>query len=87
VLDRPDAQAVTERRWKALLHDDAHNRQSWVVIVLRVVLKVTEETATRLMTLAEREGKAVVFEGAKQATQTVVTELRSHQLTATLEQA
>jgi ATP-dependent Clp protease adaptor protein ClpS len=71
--------------WATILWDDPVSLQGFVVRVLMRRLGHSRERATALMHQAEREGRAAVAHGSREAQEMHVAALHAEGLVATLE--
>lgn len=74
-----------DKGWNAILWNDPVNVTEYVTATLMHVLRISAEKAQQLMLTAHLEGKAVVFSGAKEKAEEVVTKLHAAVLNATME--
>lgn len=78
--------ATTEPPYKVLLHNDHHNSMEHVVIVLRKVIpKMTLQRAISTMWEAHTKGQAVVIKCHKELAESYQEQLKAEGLTATIE--
>lgn len=73
--------------WNVIVHNDPVNLMSYVALVLKKIFGYPDQEAERLMLQVHREGRSIVWTGARERAEHYVRELHSHQLMATLEQA
>jgi ATP-dependent Clp protease adaptor protein ClpS len=73
--------------WNVIVHNDPVNLMSYVTLVLKKIFGYPDQEAERLMIQVHREGRSMVWSGARERAEHYVRELHGHQLMATLEQA
>lgn len=71
--------------WNVIMHNDPVNLMSYVAFVLRKIFGYSDQDAERLMLQVHREGRSIVWSGARERAEHYVRELHGHQLMATLE--
>lgn len=82
---RSEKPSVDEETWVVVVRDDAINTMSYVTIVFRRVLGLTEETARRRMQEVHEHKRSSVWEGPQQEAEARMRELRSWHLNALVE--
>lgn len=75
------------RPWNVIVHDDPITLMNYVTMVFQKVFGYSLEKAESLMLTVHREGRALVWTGAREQAELYVFKLHSHQLMATLEQS
>ena len=75
------------RPWNVIVHNDPVNLMSYVTFVLKKIFGYPDQEAERLMLQVHREGRSMVWSGARERAEHYVRELHGHQLMATLQQA
>ena len=73
--------------WNVIVHNDPVNLMSYVALVLKKIFGYPDQEAERLMLQVHREGRSVVWSGARERAEHYVRELHGHQLMATLQRA
>lgn len=73
--------------WNVIVHNDPVNLMSYVAFVLKKIFGYPDQEAERLMLQVHRQGRSIVWSGARERAELYVRELHGHQLMATLQQA
>lgn len=81
------ANTALGRPWNVIVHNDPVNLMSYVTFVLKKIFGYPDQEAERLMLQVHREGRSMVWSGARERAEHYVRELHGHQLMATLQQA
>jgi ATP-dependent Clp protease adaptor protein ClpS len=79
--------ATLDAPWNVVVHNDPVNLMSYVTLVLKRVFGYADQEAERLMLQVHREGRSIVWSGARERAEHYVRELHGHQLMSTLERA
>ena len=74
-----------EPRWNVVVLNDPVNLMSYVVLVFRKVLGFDEPRARKHMLEVHRNGRSVVWSGAREQAELYAHQLQEWQLTAVLE--
>lgn len=74
-----------EQIWKVVVWDDPVNTIPYVIWVFKTLFGYDEEKATRLTMQVHNEGRAIVFDGERDAAENACFALHRHGLWATLE--
>ena len=79
VLPDTDAETMTRRQppYAVVLHNDDHNTQPFVAMVLRKVFGYTFEKCVELMLEAHEKGRAVVWVGPLEVAELKADQIRS----------
>ena len=75
------------RGWSVIAWNDPVNLMDYYVYVLKLVLKMNEQDATRHMWEVHNTGKSVVARETQEKSELIVHRLRGFGLNATMEQA
>lgn len=73
--------------WNVVVHNDPVNLMSYVTLVFRRVFGYPRERAERHMMEVHKNGRSIVWTGAREQAELYVQQLHEHLLLATLEQA
>jgi len=71
--------------WRVIIHNDPVNLMSYVAFVIRKIFGYPDKESERLMLQVHREGRSIVWTGARERAEHYVRELQGHQLLATME--
>lgn len=83
---RTETSAGAERRWNVIVRNDPVNFMGYVVVAFVSVLRISHESAKRLMRLIHEEGRATVWTGDRERAEMLALELQQWHLDARLEQ-
>jgi ATP-dependent Clp protease adaptor protein ClpS len=73
--------------WNVVVHNDPVNLMSYVTMVLRRVFGYARERAVRHMLEVHRNGRSIVWSGARERAEFYVQQLHGYLLLATIERA
>ncbi len=82
-----DTDVLLDSPWNVVIHNDPVNLMSYVSHVIRKIFGYSEQEAERLMLQVHREGRSIVWTGARERAEHYVQQLQGHQLLATISQA
>lgn len=77
--------AILDTPWNVIIHNDPVNLMSYVTLVIRKIFGYAEQEAERMMMQVHREGRSIVWSGARERAEHYVHELQSHQLMASMQ--
>lgn len=77
--------AKPERRWRVVVANDPVNTMPYVTACFMRVLQVGRAEAQRLMLEVHRDGRSVVWSGARERAEGLVLQLQQWHLRASLE--
>lgn len=77
--------AKPERRWQVVVGNDPVNTMPYVTACFMRVLQIGRSEAQRLMLEVHREGRSVVWTGARERAEGLVLQLQQWHLRASLE--
>lgn len=83
LLERSEADAVTQRPWVTVVWDDPVNLMSYVTHVFSTYFKYPKEKAEKLMMQVHTEGRAVVSDGTREEVERDVAAMHGYGLWAT----
>lgn len=75
-----------DQPWNVIIHNDPVNLMTYVAYVIRKIFGYDEQEAQRLMLQVHKEGRSLVWTGAREQAEHYVRELHAHQLLSTMEQ-
>jgi len=82
-----DVDVQLDSPWNVIIHNDPVNLMSYVAHVIRKLFGYSEQEAERLMLQVHRDGRSIVWSGARERAEHFVELLHGHQLLATMSQA
>ncbi|MEY2821476.1 MAG: ATP-dependent Clp protease adaptor ClpS [Opitutales bacterium] len=83
---RTEASTKAEKRWNVVVRNDPVNFMGYVVVAFVNVLRISQDSAKRLMRLIHEEGRATVWTGGRERAEMLALELQQWHLDARLEQ-
>ncbi len=83
---RAEASTKAEKRWNVVVRNDPVNFMGYVVVAFVNVLRISQDSAKRLMRLIHEEGRATVWTGGRERAEMLALELQQWHLDARLEQ-
>ena len=81
----PAAQTARAELWRVVVLNDAVNRMSYVVMVLRRVFGLAEERARKHMLEVHETGRSVLWSGTREQAEAYVFALQQWHLTAVVQ--
>ena len=85
VLPKKATATETVRPWRVVVLNDPVNLMSYVVLVFKRVLGMSNERARKHMLEVHHAGRSVVWSGARERAELYVQQLQGWKLTAILE--
>jgi ATP-dependent Clp protease adaptor protein ClpS len=73
--------------WNVIVHNDPINLMNYVTMVFQRVFGYPREKARHLMLEVHRNGRSLVWSGAREQAELYVHQLHGYQLTATMEKS
>jgi len=73
--------------WNVIVYDDPVNLMSFVTLVFKRVFGYPQEKAEMHMMEVHKNGKSIVWNGAREKAEFYVQQLQSHQLLAAMKKA
>lgn len=71
--------------WNVIVHNDPVNLMSYVTLVFQRVLGFPRDKATKHMLEVHHKGRSLVWSGGRERAESIVEQLHSHLLLATIE--
>ncbi|RCK70891.1 ATP-dependent Clp protease adapter ClpS [Desertihabitans brevis] len=87
VVERPDADSLTQTPWVTIVWDDPVNLMSYVAHVFTQYFHYPRAKAEKLMMEVHTKGKAVVSSGSREAMERDVNAMHDFGLWATLDRS
>ena len=87
VIEETTTETVTQlaRPWQVIVHDDPITLMAYVTMVLQQVFGFPYQKAYSLIMDVHQEGRAIVWNGAREQAELYVFKLHGRQLLATVE--
>jgi len=82
-----DIEFSLDQPWNVIIHNDPVNLMSYVTFVIRKVFGYDDKKAKVHMLQVHKQGRSLVWSGARERAEHYVRELQAHQLLSTMEKA
>ena len=90
-IETPDTDTRTDvlldTPWNVIVHNDPVNLMSYVALIFKKIFGYDDQHAEKLMLEVHREGRSVVWSGARERAEHYVHVLHEHQLMASMQKA
>lgn len=81
-----ESEVTLDTPWNVVVHNDPVNLMSYVQHVIRKIFGYPDKECERLMLQVHKEGRSIVWTGARERAEHYVHQLHGHQLLATIQQ-
>lgn len=87
IAEEVEESVGTESPWNVVVHNDPITKMNYVTMVFQKVFAYPAERAEKHMLEVHRQGRSIVWTGARERAELYVQQLHGYQLLATMEKA